>query len=101
MPLGEVDEGDTTYLLRSQGQFQDLDQIRDLVVLTKKACPVYLRDIADVRDTTEDLRSFQRINGKPGVQMRSRSSLARTRSRSPPPSATRSRAPTSRCRACT
>ncbi|MCC7007634.1 MAG: efflux RND transporter permease subunit [Acidobacteria bacterium] len=69
IPLGEVDEGDTTYLLRSQGQFQNLDQIRDLVVLTKNSVPVYLRDIADVRDTTEDVRSFQRINGKPGVRM--------------------------------
>ena len=34
VPLGEVDEGDTTYLLRSQGQFQNIDQIRDLVVVT-------------------------------------------------------------------
>ncbi len=31
--------------------------------------PVYLRDIADVRDTTEDLRAFQRINGQPGVRL--------------------------------
>ena len=69
IPLGEVDEGDTTYLLRSQGQFADLDQLRDLVVLTRGNVPVYLRDIADVRDTTEDLRSFQRINGKAGVRM--------------------------------
>jgi HAE1 family hydrophobic/amphiphilic exporter-1 len=69
IPLGEVDEGDTTYLLRSQGQFQNLDQLRDLVVLTRGNVPVYLKDIADVRDTTEDLRSFQRINGKAGVRM--------------------------------
>jgi len=69
IPLGEVDEGDTTYLLRSPGQFQNLQEIQDLVVLTKNGVPVYLRDIAEVRDTTEDLRSFQRINGKPGVQM--------------------------------
>jgi hydrophobic/amphiphilic exporter-1 (mainly G- bacteria), HAE1 family len=69
IPLGEIDEGDTTYLLRSPGEFQNLDEIRDLVVLTKNGIPVYLRDIADVKDTTEDLRSFQRINGKPGVQM--------------------------------
>ena len=69
IPLGEVDEGDTTYLLRSPGQFASLDQLRDLVVLTRNGVPVYLRDIADVRDTTEDLRSFQRINGKPGVRM--------------------------------
>ena len=69
VPLGEVDEGDTTFLLRSQGQFQNLDEIRDLVVQTKGGIPVYLRDIAEVVDTTEDLRSFQRINGKPGVRL--------------------------------
>jgi hydrophobic/amphiphilic exporter-1 (mainly G- bacteria), HAE1 family len=69
VPLGEVDEGDTTYLLRSQGQFQDLDQIRDLVVMTRGGVPVYLRDIAEVKDTTEDVRSFTRINGKPGVRL--------------------------------
>src|SRR5690606_25738141 len=50
IPLGEVDEGDTTYLLRSVGQFQDLEQLSDLVVLTRGDVPVYLRDIAEVRD---------------------------------------------------
>ena len=69
IPLGEVDEGDTTYLLRSQGQFQNLQQLSDLVVLTKNGVPVYLRDIANIRDTTEDVRSFQRINGQPGVRL--------------------------------
>jgi len=69
VPLGEIDEGDTTYLLRSQGQFQNLDQIRDLVVFSKSGVPIYLRDIADVKDTTEDLRSFTQINGKPGVRL--------------------------------
>ncbi len=68
-PLGEVVEGDTSYLLRSQGQFQSLEQIQDLVVMTRAGVPVYLRDIAEVKDTTEDLRSFMRINGKPGVRM--------------------------------
>jgi HAE1 family hydrophobic/amphiphilic exporter-1 len=69
IPLGEVDEGDTTYLLRSQGQFQNLKQIEDLVVLTRGDVPVYLRDIAEVRDSTEDVRSFQRINGRAGVRL--------------------------------
>jgi HAE1 family hydrophobic/amphiphilic exporter-1 len=69
VPLGEVLEGDTSYLLRSQGEFQSLDQIRDLVVQTKGGVPVYLRDIATIIDTTEDLRSFMRINGKPGVRL--------------------------------
>ncbi len=70
IPLGEVDEGDRTYLVRSQGQFENLNEIRDLVVMTRAGVPVYMRDIAEVKDSTEDFRSFTRINGKPGVRLR-------------------------------
>jgi len=70
IPLGEIDEGDRTYLVRSQGQFENLNEIRDLVVMTRAGVPVYLRDIAEVKDATEDFRSFTRINGKPGVRLR-------------------------------
>jgi hydrophobic/amphiphilic exporter-1 (mainly G- bacteria), HAE1 family len=69
IPLGEIDEGDRTYLVRSQGQFSDLNEIRDLVVMTRQGVPVYMKDIAEVRDATEDFRSFTRINGKPGVRL--------------------------------
>ena len=68
-PLGEIYQGDATFLVRSQGQFQSLDDIRNLVVMTREGVPVYLRDIAEVKDTTEQRRSFMRINGKPGVQI--------------------------------
>ncbi len=70
IPLGEVDEGDSTFLLRSQGQFTNLEDIRNLVVLTKTGVPVYMRDIAEVKDSTEDRRQIMRINGRPGVRMR-------------------------------
>jgi len=69
IPIGEIHEGDRTYLLRSQGQFGDIDEIRNIVVLTKNGVPVYLRDIANVYDGTEDVRSMVRINGKPGLRM--------------------------------
>jgi HAE1 family hydrophobic/amphiphilic exporter-1 len=70
IPLGEVFEADRMFLLRSPGQFTNIDEIRNLVVMTQGGVPVYLRDIADVRDTTEDRRSFTRINGNPGIRMR-------------------------------
>jgi HAE1 family hydrophobic/amphiphilic exporter-1 len=69
IPIGEVYQGDRSLLLRSQGQFEDLDQIRDLVVLTKAGVPVYVKDIAEVVDSTEDNRSILRINGRPGVRL--------------------------------
>jgi len=79
LPLGQIDQGDSTYLVRSQGQFGSIDDIANLVVLTRENIPVYLRDVADVRDSTEDRRQFLRISsrdasgemgeGHPGVRM--------------------------------
>jgi HAE1 family hydrophobic/amphiphilic exporter-1 len=68
-PLGEVSQGDATYLVRSQGEFTTLDDIRNLVVMTRAGVPIYLRDVADVIDSTEDRRQFMRIDGRPGVRM--------------------------------
>ena len=68
-PLGEIFQGDATFLVRSQGQFQSVEDIRNLVVMTRQSVPVYLRDIADVQDTTEQRRQFMRINGRPGIQI--------------------------------
>jgi len=70
IPLGEIDEGDTSFLLRSHGQFTRLRDIEELVALTKDGVPVYVKDIARVVDTTEDRRSVLRVNGRPAVRMR-------------------------------
>ena len=69
VPIGEIYQGDRAYLLRSQGQFETLPQIASLVVMTRAGVPVYLKDIAEVKDTTEDNRSILRINGRAGVRM--------------------------------
>jgi hydrophobic/amphiphilic exporter-1 (mainly G- bacteria), HAE1 family len=61
LPLGEINDADRTLLLRSPGQFKSLDEIKNIVVTTREGVPVYLRDIAEVTDSTEDRRSFMRI----------------------------------------
>ena len=62
--------GDRSLLLRSQGQFENLDQIRDLVVLTKSGVPGLPEATSPTSvDSTEDIRSVLRINGTPGVRM--------------------------------
>ncbi len=69
LPLGEVTQGDAMYLVRSQGEFTSLDDIRNLVVMTRQDVPIYLRDIAAVNDATEDRRQFLRIDGRAAVRM--------------------------------
>ncbi len=69
IPLGEINDADRTLLLRSPGQFTNIDEIKNIVVMTRDGVPVYMRDIADVTDSTEDRRSFMRINGVNGIRM--------------------------------
>ena len=69
LPIGQLDDADMTYLLRSPGQFTSLEDIRNVVVLVRGGVPVYLRDIAVVSDGTEDREDLVRINGRPGVQV--------------------------------
>ena len=69
VPIGELDDGDMTYLLRSPGQFASLEDIRNVVVMTRGGVPVYMRDIAEVTDGTEDQEELVRINGRTAVQM--------------------------------
>lgn len=69
LPLGEINDADRTLLLRSPGQFKSIDEIKNIVVMTRDGVPVYMRDIAEVSDATEDRRSFMRINGINGIRM--------------------------------
>ncbi|MBI4478442.1 MAG: efflux RND transporter permease subunit [Acidobacteria bacterium] len=68
-PAGSVEEGGFDLNLRTQGQFQDLSQIRNLVLTTRKGVPVYLRDVAAIEDGTQEVQQIVRINGQPGVRM--------------------------------
>jgi hydrophobic/amphiphilic exporter-1 (mainly G- bacteria), HAE1 family len=68
-PGGSVEEGGFDLTLRTQGQFQDLNQIRSLVLTTRNGVPVYLRDVASIEDGTQEVQQLVRINGQPGVRM--------------------------------
>lgn len=70
IPLGEIDDADRRLLLRSPGQFTSIEDVGNLIVMTRAGVPVYLKDIADVVDSTEDRRQVTRINGRPGIRMR-------------------------------
>ncbi|MDX1979490.1 MAG: efflux RND transporter permease subunit [Bryobacteraceae bacterium] len=68
-PVGAVQEGRFEVLLRTQGEFQNLDQIRNLVVTTRGNVPVYVRDIAVIEDSHEEVRQMVSVNGSPAVRL--------------------------------
>jgi len=62
---GDLSDGRLDYRVRAVGQYDNLDEIRDTVVLyDDDGGPVRVRDIAKVVLTLEKRRSFVRANGK-------------------------------------
>lgn len=67
MPAGYIEMGQTDYPLRIQGEFPESDIIRNIVVSSYDGSNIYLKDIAEVRDTIRETRMDTRINGLPGM----------------------------------
>ncbi len=68
-PVGPVREGDFEVLLRTQGEFQNVQDILNVGVATRNGVPVYIRDIATVEDSHEEIRYIVTVNGVPAVRM--------------------------------
>ncbi len=68
-PVGPVFEGRFEVLLRTQGEFENLGDILNVAVATRNGVPVYVRDIATVEDSNEDIRYIVRVNGQSAVRM--------------------------------
>ena len=67
---GNVKMGDMDYTLRVEGEFEESDQIKNIVLGTQNNKIIYLRDVANVRDTLKDITLEQSINrGRGGVLM--------------------------------
>jgi len=69
LPSGSVKMGDIDYQLQVRGEFSTSEMIENLVVGNMAGKPVYIRDVATVRDSLRDISLDQRINGQQGVRM--------------------------------
>ena len=70
LPLGSMDIGSETYSMRVQGEFDNADQLNDIVVAgdgTTKS--VYLRDVAQVIDTVQERLQEVYNNGNRGAMI--------------------------------
>ena len=67
LPTGKIAQGDTKLQLRSVGQFQSIDEIRDLPLTTPTGALIHLRDVADVNEVDQDEDSFALIDGQKSI----------------------------------
>src|SRR5689334_6750746 len=66
-PKGELGDGTTSWTILANDQLLHAAQYRPLIIAWRDGSPVRLGDVADVRDSVEDLRTIGIANGKPGV----------------------------------
>ncbi len=62
---GEVESGKRRYLLRTIGRFDDLEDLKDLIVARQGDSIIKLRDVADVRLDHFEIRQKAYVNGEP------------------------------------
>lgn len=62
---GEIESGKRRYLLRTIGRFQDLDDLRGLILARRGDALVRLADVAEIRQGHFELSSHSYSDGKP------------------------------------
>jgi len=61
---GLVDVGDMKRTIRVKGQFVSALDMQDIVVKNGEGASIYLRDIAEIKDTVKETESYARLDGQ-------------------------------------
>ncbi len=69
IPAGVYPQGEHDILLRVQGEYASLSEIRNTVVALRNNQPILLGDVAEVTDSHQEITELTRINGEPGLRV--------------------------------
>jgi len=69
LPGGRLEIGRRELLIRPLGEFSSLEDIENIIIATRQGKPIYLKQVADVKDGFKERRRRTRINGVPGVMV--------------------------------
>ncbi|HNY13255.1 MAG TPA: efflux RND transporter permease subunit, partial [Candidatus Wallbacteria bacterium] len=66
---GNIAMGDGRYQIRVPGEFKSIDEFKRLIVASVKGSPVYLSDIAAIKDSYKDVTTDSKFNFKNSVNL--------------------------------
>ena len=69
MPGGSMDIGTGKYMVRVPEDYKHPAEIFSIVAFVRDGKPVYLRDVATIRDHYKDPQTISRLNGHPAVTL--------------------------------
>ncbi|CAM3927956.1 efflux RND transporter permease subunit [Roseateles saccharophilus] len=66
-PVGVLDGARQTLTIQANKQLRNAQEFGDVVVASRNGAPVYLRDVADVQDSFETVKSFGSFQGERSI----------------------------------
>ncbi len=66
---GRMLENGQDVLIRTPGEFASLEEINNVIVTTQRGVPVYIRDVATVKDGFADVDTYSRLNGTDSIAL--------------------------------
>ncbi len=68
-PTGSVKQGNQELAIRVKGQFESLDDIRNIPLTTSTGSLIFLSDVAEVNEVTAERSSYAYIDGEPAMTL--------------------------------
>ncbi len=69
IPSGRIDQARKEFTVRVMGEFGSPADIGQMAIQVGEGAVILLSDVAEVRDASQEVRSFSRLNGNPAVQL--------------------------------
>jgi len=69
MSAGDIIMGNTRKSIRIVGEYENIEQIKNIIIKTEKGKPIYLKDVAEVKETYAAIESYSRLDGQPVVSL--------------------------------
>ena len=69
LPAGNIRDGNKEYIVKVEGELETLEQVKNVIIRNSDGKILRLKDLADVRLTTKDIDSYNRVNGKEALTL--------------------------------
>jgi hydrophobic/amphiphilic exporter-1 (mainly G- bacteria), HAE1 family len=69
LPGGDIKDGFSDFYIRTQGEFEEIEDIQNIVISYVDGRPLRLGDIAEVRHGYEDISRYVKIDGVPTLRL--------------------------------
>ena len=68
-PAGSLKQGSTKLTVKSEGEFESIEEIAEMPLMTNYGAIIHLRDVAEVKLVDKEMESYALIDGNPGVML--------------------------------